>query len=70
MELVPLAQTSCGSSTCPGVFEAPDGSVVVQGYVVPAPRTADEVPDGEARVQIPRDLLIRAARSLPDWDGR
>lgn len=70
MELVPLAQSSCGTSTCPGVFEASDGSVVVQGYVVPTQRYADGVPDGEARVQIPRDLLIRAARSLPDWDGQ
>ncbi|MBL7496275.1 hypothetical protein I6A84_05385 [Frankia sp. CNm7] len=70
MELVPLAQVSCGSSACPGVFEAPDGSVVVQGYVVPAQRSIDGVPEGEARVQIPRDLLIRAARSLPDWDAR
>ena len=69
MELVPLAQTSCGTSACPGVFEAPDGSVVVQGYVMPAQRQAAGVPDGEARVQIPRDLLIRAARSLPDWEG-
>ena len=70
MELVPLAQTSCGTSACPGVFEASDGSVVVQGYVVPTQRYVDGVPDGEARVQIPRDLLIRAARSLPDWDGQ
>jgi len=69
MELVPLAQTSCGTAACPGVFEAPDGSVVVQGYVMPAQRQSDGVPDGEARVQIPRDLLIRAARSLPDWEG-
>jgi hypothetical protein len=51
------------------VFVAPDGSVVVQGYVMPAQRQTDDVPDGEARVQIPRDLLIRAARSLPDWEG-
>jgi hypothetical protein len=69
MELVPLAQTSCGTAACPGVFEAPDGSVVVQGYVIPAQRLDDGVPDGEARVQIPRDLLIKAARSLPDWEG-
>jgi outer membrane protein assembly factor BamE (lipoprotein component of BamABCDE complex) len=68
MKLVPLAQTSCGTATCPGVFEAPDGSVVVQGYVVPR-QTVDGVPEGEARVQIPRDLLIQAARSLPDWEG-
>ena len=69
MKLVPLAQTSCGTATCPGVFEASDGSVVVQGYIVPTQRNIDEVPDGEARVQIPRDLLILAARSLPDWEG-
>jgi hypothetical protein len=72
MQLVPLAATSCGSAACPTVFldsEAPDeADVVVQGYVVPEPRSG-ELPSGEARVRIPRDLLRRAAQTLPADEG-
>jgi hypothetical protein len=64
MKLVPLAQTSCGSAACPTVFSDSDGSLVVQGYVLPSQRPGDDVPDGEARVRIPQELLLDAARAL------
>jgi hypothetical protein len=64
MELVPLAVTACAATNCPTVFSAADGSLVVQGYVVPAQAG---VPEGEARVRIPRELLLEAARELPEW---
>jgi hypothetical protein len=64
MKLVPLAQTSCGTQACPTVFADSDGSLVVQGYVLPVRRPSDDVPDGEARVRIPRELLLDAARTL------
>ncbi|MDT3441803.1 MULTISPECIES: hypothetical protein [Pseudofrankia] len=64
MELVPLAATACAAANCPTVFSAADGSLVVQGYVVPAQA---DVPAGEARVRIPRELLLQAARELPEW---
>lgn len=64
--LVPLAQTSCGTQSCPQVFSDTDGSLVVQGYVLPIQRPSDDVPDGEARVRIPRELLLDAARALQE----
>jgi hypothetical protein len=66
MKLVPLAQVSCGSAACPAVFSDSDGSLVVQGYVLPVQRPSDDVPDGEARVRIPRELLLDAARMLTE----
>jgi hypothetical protein len=63
MDLVPLAATACGSGACPTVYVAADGDLVVQGSVQ-ALRESDGVPVGEARVKIPRDLLIRAAKKL------
>jgi hypothetical protein len=68
MELVPLAATSCGSGACPTVYVAADGDLVVQGWI-PDPRESSEVPTGEARVKIPRDLLMRAARELRGDDA-
>jgi hypothetical protein len=38
--------------------------LVVQGYVLPIQRPSEDVPDGEARVRIPRELLLAAAREL------
>jgi hypothetical protein len=64
MKLVPLAQVSCGTGACPAVFSDSDGSLVVQGYVLPVQRPGDDVPDGEARVRIPSELLLDAARKL------
>jgi len=62
--LVPLATTACVNANCPTVFRDSDGSLVIQGYVVPAQA---DVPTGEARVRIPQELLLRAAHELPNW---
>jgi hypothetical protein len=65
VQLVLLAATSCNSLSCPTVYEDGDGDVVVQGWV-PDQRDAEGVPAGEARVKIPRSLLLAAARELPE----
>jgi len=49
----------CGGGDCPTVYTAPDGSVVVQGYLVD-----HDVPDGEGIVSIPAEVLLEAARAL------
>jgi hypothetical protein len=64
MQLVPLAVT-CNTGACPTVYQDEDGDVVVQGWV-PDQRYVDGVPSGEARVKIPRSLLLAAARELPE----
>ncbi len=49
----PLSE--CGSGGCPTVYEidGDDGNVAVQGYVT----AHTDLPDGEAVVIVPRDLL-------------
>ncbi|MBX6391287.1 MAG: hypothetical protein IRZ08_20235 [Frankia sp.] len=64
MELVQLAKVECNTHACPAVYAAPDGSLVVQGYVMPVQRPSADVPEGEAQVRIPRELLLEAAREL------
>jgi hypothetical protein len=49
----------CGSGDCPTIYTAPDGSVVVQGYLVD-----HKVPDGEGIVRISPEILLEAARAL------
>lgn len=63
MQLVPLAQT-CRTGACPAVYKTESGDVVVQGYVVPERSAMTAVPDGEALVRIPSDLILEAARRL------
>lgn len=53
--------TACTSGGCPAIFIADDGQVVVRGYTTTA--TID-VPDGEALVEIPLDLLAAYAAHL------
>ncbi len=67
MKLIPLAGTACSSKACPTVFVAEGDDLVVQGYVVPDQRDGS-IPAGEARVRIPRHLLLEAARKLPELD--
>jgi hypothetical protein len=46
---------ACYGGTCPTIYDTDRGTVVVQGWKVV---DADvEVPDGEALVEIPRELL-------------
>jgi hypothetical protein len=63
MKLVRVAG-SCTSSTCPTVYATEDGDVVVQGFVVPDPAIEGGLPQGEATVRVPRQLLIDAAAQL------
>jgi hypothetical protein len=55
---------SCGSSSCPTIYESDRGTLVVQGYTVAAERTGLAMPEGEQLVEIPVDLLINAARHV------
>jgi hypothetical protein len=46
---------SCWDSTCPTVYRADNGNLVIQGWTV---TDADvEVPEGEALVETPAELL-------------
>lgn len=49
----------CGSGDCPTVYTTDRGTLAVQGYTV-----ARRVPDGEAVVEIPTEVLLEAARAL------
>ncbi len=59
-----LAATSCGSSTCPTVYEGEPGKVVIQGYIVSAASAGIDVPEGEMLVEIPSHLLIEALNKM------
>jgi hypothetical protein len=54
----------CNSGACPTVYETGSGTVVVQGFAVAATRAGIDVPDGEALVEIPVELLAEALRHL------
>jgi hypothetical protein len=54
VKLTPLG-TDCRDGTCPTIYRSDRGTIVVQGYVV---TDADvTVPEGEALVEIPAELL-------------
>ncbi|MDP9794392.1 hypothetical protein J2S43_002904 [Catenuloplanes nepalensis] len=59
-----LAATACGSSSCPTVYESGPGTVVVQGYIVPAASAGIDVPEGEMLVEIPTHLMIEALEKM------
>jgi hypothetical protein len=56
----------CTAGSCPTIYRSgPDaGSVVVQGFVVQAQQSGIDVPEGEALVEIPVELLAEAIRNL------
>jgi hypothetical protein len=54
----------CSAGACPTIYRTDTGSVVVQGYVVPAAQAGVEVPDGEMLVEIPAELLAEALRNI------
>jgi hypothetical protein len=58
-----LAQT-CTAGACPTVYESDRGTVVVQGYTVSSQHAGVDVPDGEALVEVPLDLLKEAVRRM------
>jgi hypothetical protein len=59
-----VVANSCSSGACPTIYRTGSGSLVVQGYVVPAAQAGVEVPDGETLVEIPAELLAEALRNL------
>jgi hypothetical protein len=58
----------CASGACPTIYHTDRGTVVVQGYVL-ADNAGIAVPEGEAVVEIPVELLADAARSLLESAG-
>ncbi|WP_433831011.1 hypothetical protein ACQP2E_12385 [Actinoplanes sp. CA-015351] len=54
--------TLCGTGSCPTVYSTGGDNVLVQGYAA----TGVAVPEGELLVEIPRELLIEAARRLQE----
>lgn len=64
--LAPLRTVAnkCNAGQCPTVYVSGSGTLVVQGYAVPAERAGIQVPEGEMLVEIPLDLLTEAARNL------
>jgi hypothetical protein len=55
-----LVISLCGTGTCPTIYHTERNTVLVQGTVA----TDLTVPEGELLVEIPRDLLLEAARRL------
>ncbi|GIE91315.1 hypothetical protein [Actinoplanes regularis] len=56
--------TLCGAGSCPTVYRTDRGTVLVQGVAA----TGVAVADGELLVEIPRELLIEAARQIQEQD--
>jgi hypothetical protein len=54
----------CTSGACPTIYLTDNGTVVVQGYIVPGERAGLEVADGENLVEIPLELLAEAVKNL------
>lgn len=67
-----LSGTECtDGDTCPTIFERDVHTVIVQGYII---KLGGDIPAGQAAVEIPIDLLIKAAEQmkpypLPSADG-
>jgi hypothetical protein len=54
----------CATGSCPTVYQTDQGSLVVQGYVVPGGVAGVDLPEGESFVEIPLDLLLDVARRM------
>jgi hypothetical protein len=54
----------CNSAGCPTIYRSDRGTLVVQGYTVPAGRAGVDVPAGETLVEIPVEVLLAAARAV------
>ena len=57
--------TLCGGGSCPTVYRTDRGTVLVQGPVSGAVAGGD----GELVVEIPRELLLEAARLIHEQDA-
>lgn len=62
--LRPIANV-CTAGSCPTIYVSDTGRLVVQGYTVTAVQAGVDVPDGEALVEVPLDLLKEALQKLP-----
>ncbi|MFC7532282.1 hypothetical protein [Actinoplanes sp. GCM10030250] len=67
--LRPIANL-CSAGSCPTVYEfdadqrRDSGRLIVQGFTVSAAQAGIDVPDGEALVEVPLDLLKEALQKL------
>jgi hypothetical protein len=64
-----LAGDCSDGVSCPAAWtddqdQDQEGIVLVQGYRAADPEGLPPVPDGEARVRIPRAILLQAAQEL------
>ena len=57
--------TLCGGGSCPTVYRTDRDTVLVQGNAA----TGVTVPSGELLVEIPRELLLEAARRIQEQDA-
>jgi hypothetical protein len=55
-----LVISLCGGGSCPTIYRTDRGTVLVQGDVA----TGVTVADGEALVEIPEELLLKAVQQL------
>jgi hypothetical protein len=53
----------CSAGGCPTIYRTSSGALLVQGYVVTG-ESPVTLPDGEALVEIPPELLAAALRSI------
>jgi hypothetical protein len=60
-----LVVSLCGGGTCPTVYRTDRDTVLVQGAVA----TGVAVAEGEQLVEIPREILLEAARRLQEHDA-
>lgn len=61
--------TLCPEANCPAIYQTDRGTLMVRGYAVdPSGQTKIEVVPGEAVVEIPKELVARAAAELSGTD--
>jgi hypothetical protein len=68
-QLEPVVGADCtGEYGCPGVYRMDQGGLAVQGRLLKPGElpSGAVIPAGEAFVEIPRELLIEAARRLTE----
>ncbi len=61
----------CEDTNCPKAYATDDDTVVIQGFVVDDPDVLARArpSEGEALVEIPRQLLLQAVRKLATGDS-
>jgi hypothetical protein len=53
----------CSAGGCPTIYRTSSGALLVQGYAVTG-RSPVDLPDGEALVEIPPELLTAALHAV------